>query len=812
MDTQVELKALIEPEPEQKSETPSFAKQVISCCGSGVLILIAVYCTLGALISAFSVPAETGSLFWICMLCALAVTVVTSLYRGKGLLVLIFPVFLLFLLNLPDIFEGGKWVAHEISFNYSLWLPVSALFSETFDPATDPTAFLSAAGVVLSFLLGFAICLRRSLFLTITITAPIVFLTFVITNLNSDVIYLLGVISVYLTLLISGTVKPDSFMKRGLIIVPSFVIAMAFMILVYMFAPYGQYAREEQIAALGAGFRTIASQMGRLGRYWQTPGTVTWDTGWIGRIDTGLWQFNTSTVSIADAGIRTPTHQSLLEITSSRAGTFYMRGYSMQSFDGRSWYNRELIPDELDTTARRMPASIAYLHSIFSNDNSDPPGAQMTISRTGDITPRIIYEPYYNSDHLGLNVFPDNTLNGSEHSVEFIHINGSIHGFAERMKAEDFYYTDHTLFGESVRFPENSNIYPIDALRAYANVLNLLGIYTEIDSMTAQGLREIAIEAGIDPGADRAVISDAVSRYIRSVGGYTLSPAITPESEDFALYFLQELREGYCIHFATAAVLMLRALDVPARFTTGYVVTVSPDDIGQTIILTDINAHAWVEVFYEDIGWLFLEATPSGGTFNLPAPIPHEPAPVSDEQDVFEDIPEDTTGNVTDNTIADNQLNERETDHLDNGYVPGVGIDNNSGAGNKNAAQQDTDQSTIFEVPRIVIYIIFASLAVISIIIRRNIMYKIRDKRFKQIDSNKAVIQMWRYIKRLGRKEIVAPNDIEELALKARFSQHRITDEERAFMEAYKNRLVYEISHGKGDYGRLWLKYIRALC
>jgi hypothetical protein len=98
------------------------------------------------------------------------------------------------------------------------------------------------------------------------------------------------------------------------------------------------------------------------------------------------------------------------------------------------------------------------------------------------------------------------------------------------------------------------------------------------------------------------------------------------------------------------------------------------------------------------------------------------------------------------------------------------------------------------------------------IITRRNIIRKTRDKHFKQANSNKAVIYMWRYIKRLGRQEITIPDDIEELALKARFSQHRMTEEERSFVASYTKRLAYEISNGKSEYGKLWLKYVRALC
>jgi len=803
MDTQAELKLLVEPGVEQKREMPSFAKQALICCGNGVLIMLTVYCTFGAIVSAFSLPIETVVLFWTYLISAAVVATIAMLYRGKGLLILIFPAFLLFLLSFSEVIEGGKWVIHGISYHYSLWLPVSALFAETFEQSTDPTAFLAAAGVLLSLLLGFTICLRRSVFATIAITAPFVFLTFVITNLSSDVIYLLGLISVYLTLLISSTVKPDSFTKRGFVVIPSFAIAIILMIIAYLFAPHGQHSREEQIAALSSRFRAIASQMGRLGQYWQTPGIGAWDMGWLGRLDTGLWQFNTSDVKIADAGMRVPTYQGLLEITASRAGTFYLRGYSMQSFDGRSWYNRESIPDELDFIARRMPANVAYLYSKFIEDNDLSNGAQMIITRTGDITPRIIYEPYYGSDHIGLNNFSLNTQNTTGYGFGFFHISGSIQGFVERMQEGEFYYTDYSFMGEPVRFPDNSSMYPIDALHAYANVLNLLGIYTEIDNSTAQGLRQIAIDAGIDPNADRAVIADAVARYVRSAGIYTLSPGTTPEHEDFALYFLQELREGYCIHFATAAVLMLRSLDIPARFTSGYVVTVAQSEVGQTIELTDMNAHAWVEVFYDDIGWLFLEATPSGGGIYIPVPRPHNPVDNNGEQELSDAAYE--------GIIPDYLFDERDFEDIYNGFMSGTDFDNGTGTTTSNA-QVETELLALTQMHRIVITFICISLVVVAVIVRSSIMRKIREKHFKQTNSNKAVIYMWRYIKRLGRKEIVIPNDIEELALKARFSQHRITEEERSVVATYTKRLAFEISSSKADVGRFWLKYVRALC
>jgi hypothetical protein len=426
----------------------------------------------------------------------------------------------------------------------------------------------------------------------------------------------------------------------------------------------------------------------------------------------------------------------------------------------------------------------------------------MTISRTGDITPRIIYEPYFISGHIGLSDFTSDTQRTAERDISFFHIGRSIHGIAERMRRE----------GEYIYIPDLSDIYQIDALHAYANVLSLLGIYTEIDSDTAQGLRQIAINAGIDPNADRTVVVDAVAQLVRSAGRYTLTPGTTPENEDFALYFLQELREGYCIHFATVATLMLRSLDIPARFTSGYIVTVAPNEVGQVVVVTDMNAHAWVEVFYDDIGWLYLEATPSGGGSNIPLQNPHTPAADSGEQESPAVTPDVDT--------PQNQPDEYFPDDLYNGYTPSTDIGNNidNNMGNNigtsidSNTQQEAEQFTFTWLHRIIITIACIAIMIIAIIARSRIMRRIRKKHFNQANSNKAIIYMWRYIKRLGRREAVIPNDIEELALKARFSQHKMTEEERAFMATYTNRLAFEISSGKGDYGRLWLKYVRALC
>ena len=82
---------------------------------------------------------------------------------------------------------------------------------------------------------------------------------------------------------------------------------------------------------------------------------------------------------------------------------------------------------------------------------------------------------------------------------------------------------------------------------------------------------------------------------------------------DFLHDTLECSGSGYSVHYATAAVLMLRYFGVPARYVEGYYL--SPTDAakveaGEEIILTGENAHAWAEYYLEGVGFVPFEVTP----------------------------------------------------------------------------------------------------------------------------------------------------------------------------------------------------------
>ncbi len=80
-------------------------------------------------------------------------------------------------------------------------------------------------------------------------------------------------------------------------------------------------------------------------------------------------------------------------------------------------------------------------------------------------------------------------------------------------------------------------------------------------------------------------------------------------------------RRGYCEHFATTMVVMLRLSGIPSRLVEGYLPG-SPDAAGEQIIRKS-GAHAWVEAWFDGIGWVSFD--PTGGGVGEPVPIPAGP-------------------------------------------------------------------------------------------------------------------------------------------------------------------------------------------
>jgi transglutaminase-like putative cysteine protease len=104
---------------------------------------------------------------------------------------------------------------------------------------------------------------------------------------------------------------------------------------------------------------------------------------------------------------------------------------------------------------------------------------------------------------------------------------------------------------------------------------------------------------------DRAA---AVEAYLRQTITYNDNVAAPPPDRDAVDYVLFDLRQGYCDYYASAMVVLLRALGIPSRMAAGYAQG-EYDYAKHAFVVRQRDAHAWPEVFFPHYGWVEFEPT-----------------------------------------------------------------------------------------------------------------------------------------------------------------------------------------------------------
>ncbi len=107
--------------------------------------------------------------------------------------------------------------------------------------------------------------------------------------------------------------------------------------------------------------------------------------------------------------------------------------------------------------------------------------------------------------------------------------------------------------------------------------------------------------------ADEAEIVTRAIAFLRQGGyTYTLEPPLL--GEDSVDEFLFATKAGFCEHFSSAFVFLMRAADVPARVVTGYQGG-ELNSVDSIVSVRQADAHAWAEVFLPERGWVRIDPT-----------------------------------------------------------------------------------------------------------------------------------------------------------------------------------------------------------
>ena len=279
---------------------------------------------------------------------------------------------------------------------------------------------------------------------------------------------------------------------------------------------------------------------------------------------------------------------------------------------------------------------------------------------------------------------------------------------------------------------------------------------------------------------------------------YTLTPPALPAGEDFVEFFLLESRQGYCVHFATAATALLRAMGIPARYAEGYAVPAGEEG---WVDVPDYNAHAWVEVYFGGAGWIPFEVTPAGpdspaATFNA-RPQEQGAAPTATPAPTPSPTPQPVPTPEAQAPTAPSAAPQASASPL-----PGE-----AGAEGESAGPWGWIAAGATALGLL--------LLAGAVLLRHKLVLKFRQERFRQPNRNKAALEAYAFLQRVHKTAKAAlhgwddtiPPQLEELALKARFSQHALTQEElEPFLEELDKAL--SLLRERLPKGRLlWCRY-----
>ena len=138
--------------------------------------------------------------------------------------------------------------------------------------------------------------------------------------------------------------------------------------------------------------------------------------------------------------------------------------------------------------------------------------------------------------------------------------------------------------------------------------------YIQLPDSLPQRVRDLAAEITADSNSLFDQVT-AIESYLKDplVFRYSKTDAVVPaEEQDYVDQFLFESQVGYCDNFSTAMVVLLRSLEIPARWAKGFSPGSPATENGiTTYTVRNLNAHSWVEVYFDGYGWVPFEPTPS---------------------------------------------------------------------------------------------------------------------------------------------------------------------------------------------------------
>lgn len=608
------------------------------------------------------------------------------------------------------------------------------------EQAMAVTAFLAMALALLALLLGWAVVRSRRWWLVILLTLPPL-----LPGLLSDVYPawppFLALAACWGTMLLTSLCRWAAPSGRGrltLAVLPCVGAALALLSVALPMEGYTrpQWARTAEQALVSFGNRYL-------------PALSNWNGPFSGSV---TFVGSAETVDLNSAGPLRYTGRTVLRATSDYTGRVYLRGSSLARYEDNQWL--DLADGAYDELGQALTVSPLLFPDLYVTGAD---AYTITVENVG-ASGSCVYYPYQLAgqdwDVAGVLLVEDSYLarRRGEWTQTLTFLPDVLDAYpGSQSGSSGARYTGVT----DLSVMSDQNQYALFVQEHYLDVPD------ELESTLWQvlGANEatspyLSYVYSLSP-ASYLSAAEAVAGLLDGLCDYDPRAPLTPDGEDFVEYFLTESHSGYCMHFASAATLMLRTLGIPARYVSGFTAELAA---GETVEVPDSAAHAWVEIYLDGYGWYPVEVTPSyegpADTESAsPSPSPSLPLRPSQTPEASQ-APEATP-------------------------TPGQSAEVNG----DNTSQTGGSLTQLLRLLGIALAWLAGAAAIVGLVwLGQYLPKQLRARRLSASDTNRAVLDGYRCLTRLKKWGGTVPDEALDLARKARFSQHTLTAEDRQAM------------------------------
>lgn len=656
------------------------------------------------------------------------------------------------LLRWTQAVQGAGITVREISILFSNRVYWGREF--LYDPGLTGTEEIDAVRVFLllaipglALLLSWAVVRARRWWLVLTFTLPPL-LPGLLADLYPDWPALMALAACWCVMLLTGLCKWAAPTGRGKLTLIMFPCVVAVLAAITIAFPMEGYTRPPWARKAQEDLMNLSSRMSEFFSRWDGPfgGAVTY----VGAAEEA---------DLAHAGPLNYFGRTVLRIRSDYDGRLYLRGSSLAVYEDGVWkalpegtYKEYCPPDSHAPVPLYFPAM----------GERNGPTYTITVDNVGAVG-ACVYAPYFPvpqvSDDTGALPVEDAYFARKqgqwEHTLSFVERTPPHYTVLDSGAYVSF---DGPSDGQAA-----ANRYAEYAYEHYLDVPDEL--WDTLNQHVWMWFSAQASPQSAPGNYDPIQLAQELGAFLSTFCEYDPETPAPPEGVDPVDYFLNESHRGYCMHYASAAVLMLRTQGIPARYVSGFTAVSVPD---RQVDVPDRAAHAWVEVWVDGFGWYPVEVTPAAALswYDQGAAVPDDLPTIPPAET---ETPEPTP---TPSQAPDADASARPSD------PQGGGADDPQGSGGGGPA------APVWLVKGLALLAgVLALLWLIQFTLKR-----LRKKRMAGPDPNRAALACYGYLLRMERRGGRMDTQAVELAQKARFSQHTLTEEELALLRRLVDR------------------------